>query len=109
MEYIGFWVTQNRIRPINNKLESIVNMMPLTTQNQVRSLIGLLNYYRDIWSRRSHLLQPLTALTKNKVNFKCMHVEQKAFDDIKCAVACKTLFVYSDFNKRFDIHTDPSN
>ena len=28
MEYLGFWVTQKGIRPINKKIEAIVNMTP---------------------------------------------------------------------------------
>ena len=62
-----------------------------------------------MWSRRSHLLHPLTAITSNKVKFKWTDVEQKAFDDIKCDVAHDTLLMYPDFNKRFYIHTDASN
>ena len=62
-------------------------MTPPTNTKQARSFIGLLNYYRDMWSRRSHLLQPLTALTPSKVRFKWTEMEQKVFDDIKRYVA----------------------
>ena len=53
----------------------------------------------------SHLLQPLTVLTSNKVKFKWTDVEQKAFDEIKRAVAQDTLLVHPDLNRNFDIHT----
>ena len=59
-----------------------------------------------MWAKRSHLLHPLTALTSNKVNFKWNNVEQKYFDNIKCAVVQDTLLAYPDFNECFDIHTD---
>ena len=36
-------------------------------------------------------------------------MEHKAFDDIRHTVAHDTLQAYSDFNKRFDIHTDTSD
>ena len=36
-------------------------------------------------------------------------MEQKAFDDIKCAIYQDTLLAYPDFNKRFDIHTGATN
>ena len=61
-----------------------------------------------MWSKRSHLLYLLTALTPNKVNFKWIDVEQKAFDEIKRIVTCDTLLIYPGFNKLFDIHTDAS-
>ena len=62
-----------------------------------------------MWSRRSHLLHPLTSLTLPKVKFKYTDVEQKAFDYIKHTVAHDTLLAYPDFNKHFDIHTDASD
>ena len=52
-------------------------MTPPINQKQLRSFLGLVNYYRDMWSKWSHLLQPLTALTTKKVKFKCTDVEQK--------------------------------
>ena len=30
MEYLGFWVTRNGIKPINKKMETIINMNPPT-------------------------------------------------------------------------------
>ena len=83
IEYLGFWVTCNGIRTVNKKVEAKVNMTPLKTQKHVRVFIVLLNYYRDMWAKRSHLLHPLISLTSNKVKFKWADVEQKAFDEFK--------------------------
>ena len=70
------------------------------------SLIGLVNYYKDMWAKRSYLLQPLTALTSKKVNFKWNSVEQSAFKEIKQMVTRDTLLIYPDFNKKMDMHID---
>ena len=79
------------------------------TNGQIRSVRGLGKYYRDMWSRWSHLQQPLTTFTPEKVRFKCTYVEQKAFDDIKCMVMCDTLLTYPYFKYFFDIYTDAIN
>ena len=76
MEYLGFWVTRTGIRPVNKKVEAIIKMTPPKNQKQVRSSIGLVNYSRDMWYKRSHLLQPLTVLTSKKVKFKWADVEE---------------------------------
>ena len=76
---------------------------------EVNAFIGIVNYYRNMWAKSSHLLHPLTALTSHKVKFKWTDIEQKAFDDINGAVSQDTLLAYSDFNKHFDIHTDASD
>ena len=80
MEYLGFWVTRTGIWPINKKVEAIVNTKPPKNEKQVCSFIGLVNYYRDIWAKQSHLLQPLTALTSKKVKLKWTVVKHKVFD-----------------------------
>ena len=36
---------------------------PATT-NEAISLIGMFQYYRDMWPRRSHILAPLTEATR---------------------------------------------
>ena len=83
-------------------------MTPPKNIRQVRAFEGLLNYYRDMWPRRSHLLRALTALTSTKVTFKWIDVEQHAFDKIKQIVARDTFLIDLDFNESFDIHTDVS-
>ena len=60
-------------------------------------------------AKRKHLLQPLTALTSNKVKLNWKFVKQKAFDEIKQIVTHDTLLIYPDFNKCFDIHVDASD
>ena len=81
-------------------------MNPPKNIKEVRALIGIFNYYSDMWSNRSHILHPLTELTSHKAKFKWIDVEQKAFDDIKRAVSQDTLLACPDFNKQFDIHKD---
>ena len=63
MEYLGFGMTQTGIRSVNKKVEAILNMTPPINQKKVRSFIDLLNYYKYMWAKRSHILKALTALT----------------------------------------------
>ena len=81
-------------------------MKPPNNTNEVHAFIVIVHYYRDMWSKQSHLLHPLTALTSQKVRFVWTDLEQKAFDDIKHAVSQDKLLVYPDFNRHFDIRTD---
>ena len=99
MEYLGFWVTRTGIQPIDKKLESIVKMMPPKNTKEVRAFIVIVNYKRDMWEGRSHLLHPLTELASPKVEFKWTDVEHKAFDNINRTVAHNTSLEYLDFNK----------
>ena len=83
-------------------------MTPPKYIKQVCVFVCLVNYYRYMWSKRSHLLQPLTALASTKLELKWTDVEQKSSDKIKWIFSRDTLLIYTDFNKLFDIHTDAS-
>jgi hypothetical protein len=109
IEYLRYWITRNGIQPVHKKVEAIQHIAPLTTKKQVRSFIRLINYYRDMWPRRSEILAPLTHLTSKDVPFQLTDVKQKVFDKIKAIVCCEELLSYPDFNKPFHIHTDASH
>ena len=83
MEYLGSWVTRDGAKPTNRKIQSIINIKPNTSQKGVRKFICVINYYCNMWLRRSHMLTSLTRLTSIKWKFKCTQVEQDAFDKIK--------------------------
>ena len=72
MEYLGFWVTRDGVKPINKNIESITNMKLPTPRKEVQNFIDVINYYCNMWPRRSHTLAHLTKLTSIKHKFKCM-------------------------------------
>lgn len=108
LEYLGYWVTREGIKPLPKKVAAIKNIAPPKTKRQLRSFIGLINYYRDAWIRRSDILAPLAALTGKNSKWNWTEVEQKAFDDIKRIVSREVLLSFPKFNKTFEIHTDAS-
>ena len=75
----------------------------------MRRFIGMINFYHDMWIRRSGVLAPLTALTSKTVPWKWTDVEQTAFDTIIRIISRDVLLSYPDFNIPFEIHTDASN
>ena len=68
----------------------------------------MINYYRDMYPRRSEVLAPLASLTSKNAKWKWTDVHTKAFNDIKKIVSRDVLLAYPDFNETFDIHTDAS-
>jgi hypothetical protein len=83
IEYLGYWIRKSGIQPIPKKVEAIKNMVRPTTRKELRQFIGMVNYYRDMWVRRSSLLAPLTSKTGKNVKFKWTDEHQKSFKDIK--------------------------
>ena len=108
LEYLGFKITREGIMPLPSKVEAIKNIAAPTTKKQLRSFIGLINYYRDMWKHRSGILTPLSSMTSKQAKWNWDDKCQKAFDTIKKLVARNTLLSYPNFNETFDIHTDAS-
>ena len=109
IEYLGYWITRKGIQPVHNKVEAILKIKAPTSRKELRRFIGIVNYYRDMWFRRSELLAPLTSLTSNNVKFEWLPSHQEAFDKIKKVIETEVLLAYPDFNKPFHIYTDASD
>ena len=109
LEYLGYWITRDGIQPISKKVEAIKNISTPTNKRQLRRFIGMVNYYRDMWIRRSDVLAPLAHLTSKDAKWQWTDVEQKAFNQMKRIISREVLLAYPDFNKPFDIHTDASH
>ena len=107
-KYLGFWITRQGIRPISSKVEAIRQIAPPKTRKELRHFIGLINYYRDMWIKRSEILAPLARLTSTKNKWQWTPVEQKAFDNMKKVLSKDVLLRYPNFNAKFDIYTDAS-
>ena len=108
LEYLGYHISRKGIQPIAKKVEGILAIARQKTRKQLRGFIGMINFYRDMWPRRSELLAPLTEMTSTKVPFKWTEVHETSFREIKKIIARETLLAFPDFNKSFEIHTDAS-
>ena len=87
---------------------------PPTTVKELRKVLGMVQYYKDLWEKRGILLAPLTDLVgecghtkatrKNKTKKKkwywyVCHLE--AFDKIKEQSAQEVLLVHLDYSLPF--------
>ncbi len=108
LEYLGYWVTRSGIQPISKKVEAIKNIAPPKTKKELRRLIGMVNYYRDMWPKRSEILAPLTSLASKTSKWEWKNIHNQALEQLKKTISREALLAYPDFNTRFDIHTDAS-
>ena len=109
LDYLGYTLTPNGIKPQAKKVEAISHILPPKNTRQLRHFLGMVNYYRDMFRCRSHVLAPLTAIASSKKKFKWTNTEQKAFEEAKRMVAREALLAYPDFNKEFHVYSDASD
>jgi hypothetical protein len=65
MSDISAIINRRGVRPTVKKVEAIMKIDAPKTRKQLRSFIGMVNYYRDMWPQRSHLLATLSSLTSS--------------------------------------------
>jgi hypothetical protein len=80
IDYLGYEITIDGIQPQTKKVEAILKLSPPKTKRQLRHFLGMLNYYRDAWQKRSHMLAPLTGLVSPLVKYKWGEEQEEAFD-----------------------------
>ena len=109
LEYLGYWITRDGIQPSLTKVSAIQQLAEPKTKKELRKFIGMVNYYRDMWIRRSEVLAPLAALTSKTTKWEWTDQHSQAFQLMKSIVSKETLLSYPDFSIPFDVYTDASH
>ena len=107
-DYLCYHVTCDGVMPIPKKVKAIQAPTVLKTHKKLRQFIGMINFYCDMWQKRSELLAPLTDLISKNIRYDWKDEHQKCFDAIKLVIGHAVLLAYPNFNALFEIHTDAS-
>ena len=89
IEYLGYMITRDGIKPQYTKIQSILNLKSPRTVKEVCIVLGLIQYYRDLWPKRSYILTPILEIIikvrseKNNVPIIWTEVHEQSFNDMK--------------------------
>ena len=105
---------------MTKRIQAILAPTLPTGVKDLRRFFGMVQYYRDLWAKHSDMLAPLTSLVGECGHTKVIRalktrkvpwdeVNQKAFNDVKAAIAKDVALAYPDYSKDCEIYTDASS
>jgi hypothetical protein len=115
--YLGHVISSSGIRPDPKKNSAVENWPTPTFVFDVRSSLGLANYFRRYIHDFSKHAAPLINLTKGNISKrKSVYMKiywnaecQEGFDYLKAALTSADTFKIPDFSKPFQLITDASD
>ena len=66
VEYLGYLLTTGGLKPQPAKIEAMHRIMRPKNAKQLKMFLGMVNFYRDMFPKRSHFLAPLNKLASKK-------------------------------------------
>lgn len=104
----GHKISKKGVQADCSKVESVKCFPVPKNQKQVRSFLGLTNFYRKFIEGYSHIATPLNNLLKDEVPFKWSVKCQQAFDQLKNVLCSSSVLAYPNMSKSFILTTDSS-
>jgi hypothetical protein len=89
-----------------NKVKDILKWNSPTTVHQVRSFLGVAEYYRRSILDFSNIVKPITRLLKNDTKFDWSSKCNKAFEQLKVLLTTALVLAQPDIEKPFDVYCD---
>ena len=107
--FLGHKISEGLIKMDENKVRAIREWSEPSKLKELRSFLGLANYYRRFIKGYSKIVAPLTDLLKNdqvwQWNLEC----QAAFDELKGAISSEQVLRLPNLELPFEVQTDASD
>ena len=90
--YLGYVITREGVKPDPEKVQGIMDLGRPYTTTEVRALIGIVQYYMDMWTSQSHILDPLIEADRGPKGRKilCNDTLKYFFKELKHMVFSET-------------------
>ena len=110
VHFLGHLVDSNGIHPLPSKVQAIVDFPQPRSRSQLRTFLGLINFYRRFIPDCARILDPLNSfLTSTTEHLTWDDTSNQAFIAIKKALAEATLLIHPKPNALTSLATDASD
>ncbi|KII71093.1 Transposon Tf2-8 polyprotein [Thelohanellus kitauei] len=109
MEYLGYRISKNGIRPLTDKIDSLKQLPPPSNQTESKSFLCAISFYFRCIPRLHVLCRPLYDLTLKNANLIWNESHGRVYEDIKSRLSSNCLLLHFDESGDVNIYTDASN
>ena len=106
--YLGHIVSRLGTQPDPDKISAVQNFPVPKKLKDLRSFLGLANYYRRFVKDFSKIAHPLTKLLRKNEKFIWSPACHSAFTLLKHALVSAPILRFPDFSKPFELYVDAS-
>jgi len=108
VEYLGHRIDAEGIHPTDEKIKAITEAKKPTDKPELKSLLGLINYYAKFFSGLSTKLAPLNRMLRDDVEFEWSRECQEALEVVQTELTSDRVLVHYDPSKPLVLATDAS-
>ncbi|XP_027915650.1 uncharacterized protein LOC114175090 [Vigna unguiculata] len=108
VQFLGHVISAQGIAVDPTKIEAVVKWETPQTVTEVRSLLGLVGYYRRFVEGFSKMVSPLTQLTRKNQPFSWTDECEVCFEDMKRRLTTAPILAIPDTTKTFEVYCDAS-
>ncbi|CAC5378615.1 unnamed protein product [Mytilus coruscus] len=108
IKYLGHVISKDGIRVNPENTEKVKDFCRPNTAKQVKSFLGMANYYRKFVKDYAHIAAPLTKLLKKDQRFRWTPECDIAFENLKDRLTSAPILSFPHLDKPFILATDSS-
>lgn len=108
VEYLGHVISGEGLEPSKEKLRAVLEAPEPKNTTQLRSLVGLINYYSKFLPQASTVMAPMYKLLKASARWRWGPQQRRAFEAVKKLLTSSKVLVHFDPARTLTLTCDAS-
>ena len=107
--YLGLRISAEGLQPVEEKINAVKRAPAPQNVNELRSFLGMVQYYHSFLPGLATILAPLHRLLQKNVRWEWSDDCKKAFEACKEGLTSDSLLVHYDLNRKLRLACDASS
>jgi len=108
IKYLGSVISYRSRKPDPEKVRAIKELQPPKSKDDIRSILGLVGFYREFIPNMAAVVEPIQKLMSKDVSFEWGQEQQAAFEKVKDSISENSCLEIPEPDWKYELHTDAS-